>query len=130
MHLELTLLPENFAICRLPAGAPWPRAPRETTFFSVTRTAAELSVVCETRHAPAGARIASDWRVLALAGPLEFGSIGILAALAVPLAHAAVAIFVLSTYDTDCVLIRQSDVPVAVGALRAAGHRVSGAAGG
>jgi hypothetical protein len=40
-------------------------------------------------------------------------------------ARAGVAIFAVSTYDTDHVLVRADRLGDAVAALRAAGHRVS-----
>jgi len=46
-------------------------------------------------------------------------------ALAVPLAAAGVAIFAISTYDTDYVLVRDKAVSAAVEALRGAGHTVA-----
>jgi len=48
----------------------------------------------------------------------------VLASLATPLAGADISIFVISTYDTDYVLVREADVNRAVLALREAGHDV------
>jgi hypothetical protein len=47
-------------------------------------------------------------------------------AVAAPLAGAGVSIFAVSTFDTDYVLVRADRLAAAVGALRAAGHRVDG----
>lgn len=68
------------------------------------------------------------WRVLAVAGPLDFSETGIVASLTTPLAAAAVPVFVVSTYDTDCVLVPQERLGAAVAALRASGHVVAGSA--
>ena len=46
-------------------------------------------------------------------------------ALTIPLAKAGVSVFALSTYDTDYLLVRDQDIPVAVAALRADGHSVT-----
>jgi hypothetical protein len=62
--------------------------------------------------------------MLQVAGPLEFSMTGVLAAIAAPLADAGVSIFAISTYDTDYVLVKEEMLAKAVGALRAAGHRV------
>ena len=45
MPLRLSVLPELYSICRLPAGSSWPQAAPEPGFFSVTRTDDELSIV-------------------------------------------------------------------------------------
>ena len=64
------------------------------------------------------------WCCLAVAGPLEFTEIGILASLAKPLADSQVSIFVLSTYDTDYLLIKETQLDKTIEALQAAGHTV------
>jgi len=49
----------------------------------------------------------------------------VLASLAAPLAQANVAIFVVSTYDTDYLLVREAALDTALAALRGAGHAVA-----
>jgi uncharacterized protein len=114
---ELRVLEGRYAICRLPADAEVP-----ARFFSVTRTADELSVVCAEDAAPAGARCEGGWRVLQVAGPLEFSLTGVLAGIAAPLAEAGVSIFAISTFDTDYVLVKEEKLAQAIDALRRAGH--------
>jgi hypothetical protein len=101
--------------------------PREgTSFYSVTRTPSEVSVVCDEDAAPAGdhVRIETDWRALEVAGPLDFGMVGVMASLTAPLADVDVSVFVISTYDTDYVLVHAAALERAIEALRAAGHAV------
>ncbi|MBS0661491.1 MAG: ACT domain-containing protein [Verrucomicrobia bacterium] len=119
--MQLTLLPDSFAICRLAPDAAVP--PR---FFSVTRTAEELSVVCREADVPSDARCELGWSGLQVAGPLDFALTGVLAALAAPLAAAGVSIFALSTFDTDYLLVKSASLPEALAALRGAGHEVVG----
>ena len=57
-------------------------------------------------------------------GPLEFTLTGIIAALASELAAAGVALFSMSTFDTDHILVRAADLDHAVKALRESGHEV------
>jgi hypothetical protein len=98
-------------------------------FFSVTRTPAELSAVCDVAVVPSGVKAEGPWRVLAVRGPLDFNITGVLAALAAPLATAGISIFAVSTYDTDYLLVRDGELDRAVRALREAGHTISGARG-
>jgi hypothetical protein len=116
---ELRPLPDRYAICRLAADAAAP-----ASFFSITRTPDELSIVCIETQAPEGAKTESGWRALQVIGPLEFSLTGILAAIAAPLAAAGVSIFAISTFDTDYVLVKEENLAKAWAALRAAGHRV------
>jgi hypothetical protein len=94
-------------------------------FFSVTRTPAELSAVCDAAAVPSGVKAEGPWGVLAVRGPLDFDMTGVLAGLAAPLATAAISMFAISTYDTDYVLVRRHDLDRAVHALEEAGHSVS-----
>jgi hypothetical protein len=122
--VDLTVLSERLAVCRLPAGATWPSPPPDGSFFSATRTGAEISVVCGEDAAPAQARVENDWRALEVAGPLDFGLVGVMASLTAPLADVEVSVFVLSTYDTDYLLVHAAALERAVSALRQAGHTV------
>jgi len=101
--LMLELLPGLLAVCRLSAESPAP-AWAAGAVSSVTRTPTELSVVCA----------------------LDFALTGVVASLAAPLAEAGVSIFVLSTFDTDLLLIRHTHLAQAVAVLREAGHRITG----
>jgi len=95
------------------------------TFFSVTRTPTELSVVCDVASVPSDVKADAPWSALAVRGPLNLNMTGVLAALATPLATAGISIFVVSTFDTDYVLVRSHDTDRAVRVLRAAGHDIS-----
>lgn len=113
----------TFAVCRLPACAPWP-LPRRGPLLSITRTAEEMSVVCPSENAPRGARVEDGWRALKLEGPIPFAEIGVLSALSGTLAGAGLGLFALSTFDTDYLLVKEGDLAAAVEALRRAGFDV------
>lgn len=70
-------------------------------------------------------RCDQPWRALQVEGPLDFNLVGVLASLLQPLRAARVPVFVLSTFDTDYVLVRSRHVDRAVDALRSAGFRVA-----
>lgn len=125
--LDLTLLPERFAVCRLDAAEELPLWALGSPMSSITRTARELSIVCREAAVPPGVRAERGFRVLELSGPLDFALTGILTSLLDPLAEAGVSVFAISTYDTDYVLVREESFPRAVHALREAGHRIADA---
>lgn len=102
---------------------PWAN-PEDGDFISITRTADELSIVCDAHRVPADARAERDWTALKIAGPLAFIQVGIIASLSEVLARAEIPIFVISTYDTDYLLVREADANTATDALAEAGHRV------
>jgi hypothetical protein len=92
--------------------------------FSVTRTPDELSVVCDASAVPDDVRCERGWRCLRVAGAMPFTLVGVLASLTAPIAAAGVGVFALSTFDTDYLLVKESDFARAVEALRTAGHTV------
>lgn len=108
---------------KLPPDAPLPDL-EGAGLRSVTRTAAELSVVAGADLAPEGVPVEAGWKCLEVAGPLAFEITGVLAAISAPLADAGVPIFVVSTFDTDYVLVHASDLGRARAALVGAGHCV------
>ena len=120
---QLTLLPDTFAICRLDADAAIP-AWANGRFFSITRTAEELSIVCLQSAVPDGIRCDREWQCFKLAGPIHFTTVGVLASLVQPLAEAGISVFAISTFDTDYLLVKAADLQRAVDALGQKGHSV------
>lgn len=129
MSLVLELEPDRFAVCRLDPGATRPAwlASSSPVLRSVTRTATELSIVCSEAAVPAAVRAERGFRALRVRGTLDFALVGVLSSLLAPLAAAGVSVFVLSTFDTDWLLVRENALDRALAALRAAGFAIHGA---
>jgi hypothetical protein len=126
--LDLVLLPDDYAVCRLPAGSALPKpmgALASAGVLSITWTPDETSIICRSDHAPADGIVNTPWRCLRVNGPVNLALTGILASLVNPLADARVNIFAFSTYDTDYVLVPAVRLDEALSALAAAGHRVT-----
>lgn len=129
-NLRLTVLDGDMAIVQMASDAPWPEWLPTEGFVSVTRTDAELSIVCASESVPDGsidgANVAeTGWSMIRFEGPFAFDLTGILASVAGPLAAAGIGIFALSTFDTDYVLIKESNLDAAISTLRAAQHIVT-----
>jgi uncharacterized protein len=115
----------RYAIARFPSDAVIPAwATNGSAFFSVTRTQEELSVVVAEASVPAEVNASRGWRMLKVHGPFAFEETGVVAALVNPLARVGVGIFVISTFDTDYLLVQQEEIPVAVETLEHAGHKI------
>jgi len=127
--MKLDVLAETYAVCRLdPQGglAEWALPPARARLWSLTVTADEISLVCPAAAVPDGPLCEAGWRALRVAGPLDFGLVGILAELSGLLARAGVSLFALSTYDTDYLLVKAEALEAACDALRAGGHQLEG----
>ena len=123
-RLTIQVLPGLFAVTKLAAAAPAPGWASDGPFSSVTRTSDELSIVCPEEKVPPDVTSERGFRCLRVAGPLEFSMVGILASLLEPLAEAGVAVFVVSTFDTDFLLVKARDFEPAAFALERAGHAI------
>jgi hypothetical protein len=125
-HLPLEVLADTLAVCRLPADAPvpfWAAGP--SRFLTISRTSEELSITSVQGSVPPELRCERDYRAFRVKGPLPLNLIGVLAAIADPLADAGLSIFAISTFDTDYVLVKAHDLEPAIAALERAGHHIS-----
>jgi uncharacterized protein len=120
--MQLDLLEGLYSIAKLASDAPIPAWAHGGAFLSITRTADELSIVC--RQVPADVVCVHGWRCLKVRGPLDFSQTGVISSIATPLAEAAVPIFVISTFDTDYILIAETHLERAIGALKSAGFAI------
>jgi uncharacterized protein len=123
-RLELSVVPEQFIIARLASNAPLPPWATQGRFFSITRTPDELSIVCAVERVPKSFGDDIRWRAFKVRGPMALSEVGVLASLATPLADARMCIFVVSTFETDYVLVNSEQLPDAITALQKAGHRI------
>lgn len=123
----LSLLPETFAICRLSPDHPIPTwaIQRQASFFAITQTREELSIICPQDSVPLDENdIQADtgWRCFKLEGPFELDEPGGMVSLASPLAQAGISVFAEATYDTDYLLVNQLDNAIAT--LKALNHTI------
>lgn len=125
-RMNLQILPHELAVCRLAPDADLP-AIDHLPFFSITRTDDELSIVLPESAADPGWEIEAGWRVLKVEGPLDFGMVGVIARISAPLAEARVPIFVISTFDTDYLLVKAEKLARTKEVLERAEFRVSNA---
>jgi hypothetical protein len=124
--VQLYALDDLYAVVRLEPDADIPSWARTGHFWSVTRSDSELSVVCQQEQVPSDASAERGWCAFEVAGPLDFSLTGIVASLVTPLADEDIPLFVVSTFETDYLLVREHDLHRSVAALTSAGHSVDG----
>jgi hypothetical protein len=127
--LDLDLLPDEYAVCRLPAGSALPASLTggrdDKVVISVTWAPDELSIICPSDRVPPEAVVETPWRCFRVVGPLDLALTGVLASLIGPLANARVNIVTFSTYYTDYLLVPTVRLNEAMDTLAAAGHRIA-----
>ncbi|MFA5943043.1 MAG: ACT domain-containing protein [Candidatus Thermoplasmatota archaeon] len=124
-RFPLTLLPGNIAVCRLAPDSEVPDWSSEGPFSCVMRTPDELSIVCAEAAVPAGIQAERGFRALKLEGPVPFTTIGVVSGMTKPLAEAGISVFILSTYDTDYLLVKATALDRAAKVLGRAGFSVA-----
>ena len=118
--VELEWVEVTMSVCRV---ADFSGVDRDGEYVFTARTRDEYSLVCPTQRVPDGTQKREDgWRMFRVCGALEFSLVGILAGISGVLARAQIPLFVLSTYDTDYVLVRSEHRKQAEAALAEAGY--------
>ena len=86
----------------------------------------EISLVCPTASVPGDAFAREDgWKAFRIEGVLDFSMIGVLARISSVLAAEGIGIFVMSTYNTDYILVKKENFDRAVDALSQAGYEIA-----
>lgn len=112
--LSLKVLPKRLAVCSIDKDQPIPGWVLESRdFYSISRTRDELSIVSDEEFVPAGIKAEKGWAAIEVEGPLEFDLIGIVSSLTTVLAENEISVFVLSTYNTDYILIKEENLNTA-----------------
>lgn len=106
MKLTLQRLPGSYSVHRLASGAPLPAGLLDEPFYALLKSADELSVCCRAEFPVDGQRREDGWACLQVRGPLDFALTGIVSGLAGPLADAGIPVFVVSSFDTDYLLLK------------------------
>lgn len=120
----LKCMPYDLTVCKVPDTK---SLDLEKDFFFIGKTDQEISLVCRTEDTPANTTDREDgWRGFRVEGILDFSLIGILAKLSSLLAENKIGIFVVSTFNTDYILVKAENFDRAMGVLASAGYTVVG----
>ena len=118
-RVELEVVPGEYAIARVPIEeSEWTERLLATSapsspLASVTRTDREVSVVAPARSLPGSIDAERGFRAVRVKGTLDFSMVGVIRDISAALAGAGIPIFVISTFETDYILIRDRDFEAA-----------------
>lgn len=122
MSVTLRLTELSLAVCKI-------NDPRDADlaegFFTLSATGRETSLVCETSSVPQNAlQCEAGYRAFEILGPLDLSMIGVVAGISTALAKNRISVFIISTFDTDYILVKEAKVEKAIDALVGAGYSV------
>lgn len=121
-NLTLRLLPGSFVVHRLHPDMAIPSAVLDSQPWFMAQTEDELSIVCHSDVFVQSEQSEPDWACFQVVGPLDFTLVGILARISDALARERISIFAISTFDTDYILVKNSDLDRALKVLKAEGY--------
>lgn len=123
--LKLIVLAARYGIYRLSPTTTVSERWWSAEFVSITRSSNELTVVCAEGLVGEYEQCEPGWRCLKVDGCFPFDTVGVIASISRPLAEVDVSLFVVSTFDTDYVLIKNSQLSAAIACLTQVGHEVA-----
>ena len=120
--MELKRLPYDFTVCQMARAED---IDLDNEFSFVAKTDEELSLVCKMEDVPKNTTVRDDgWKAFRVQGVLDFSLIGVLAKISGILAENGIAIFAVSSFNTDYILVKASKFDKAMEALADAGYTV------
>lgn len=121
--MEIKKLSQDFSVCKV---ADYSRIHRDAEYCFAGKTDAENSLVCATSDVPPNVLAREDgWKGFRIEGVLDFSLVGILAKIAGLLAENSIAIFAVSTYNTDYIFLKKENFSKALEILECAGYEVT-----
>ena len=117
--MKLVRIEQNFSICKIPN---LDEVDYSGEFYFIGKTDDELSLVCYSSSVPKNVvECDSGWKVLKIEGILDFSLVGIISKITTILAEKGIGVFVVSTFNTDYILVKDYNIDRAIEALSAKG---------
>ena len=93
-------------------------------FVSITRTKDEISVVAVSSLLDNFENVEKGWKIFKVDEILDFGLIGILSKISTLLAEEMISIYVVSTYNTDYIMVKEKNLYNTIEKLRKNGYEI------
>ena len=125
VNLTLIVGSERLVIARLNPDETLPKF-EIGGFFSITKTPDEISIIISEKYVETFPewKFEKGWRFIKVEGPLDFNLVGILTSILNPLAKNCISIFVISTFDTDYILVKEINLDRSIEVLKKKGFNI------
>lgn len=121
--MKLKIINKNFSVCKVKDLS---LVDFHDEYCFIGKTDEELSLVCSTTFVPENAIEKEDgWKAFRIQGILDFSLIGILSRIAEILAKNKIGIFVVSTFNTDYIFVKNEHLNLAIEALSEQGYIIT-----
>lgn len=120
--MKIKKIDGDFSVCKV---ADYSLVDLNTEYCFIGKTDEEKSLVCTTGEVPLNVTKRDDgWKAFCIQGVLDFSLVGILAKISELLARNEIAIFAVSTFNTDYILTKKENYEKALNILDKAGYKV------
>lgn len=119
--MNLRLLESEFAVCKV---ADFTGVDYQADFLFMAKTDEEYSIVCPVINMPENPiAVERSWRAIKIEGVLDFSLVGIIAKISAILAAHGISVFVVSTFNTDYILVKECNLAQTIEALAQEGYQ-------
>ena len=120
VYTEIKVIDGSFSVCKV---TDFSEVDPSKKFNFISATDEENSLICLTENVPDNFTERIDgWRAFKIQGVLDFSLIGILSKILGLLAEAKIGIAAVSTYNTDYIFVKETDLDKAVETLAEANY--------
>ena len=122
VYTEIKVIDGSFSVCKV---TDFSEVDPSKKFNFISATDEENSLICLTENVPDNFKERIDgWRALKIQGVLDFSLIGILSKILGLLAEAKIGIAAVSTYNTNYIFVKVTDLGKAVETLAEANYKI------
>jgi hypothetical protein len=105
--INLISIEDDLSIYQLNTTQEIPSQFHDSTFFSMTKTDDETSIVSNLKLEIPGAKVNHGWKAFKIKGILDLSLIGLINDITYPLKINNISVFIISTYNTDYILVKR-----------------------
>lgn len=118
--IQLKFLPDGFSVHQYERDFKVPVDLLNAPWYTISKTSSELSLILPTEYKlpdPQPNKSENGWRMFQVDAQMDFGLVGILARIVSPLKDNLIPVFVVSTFDTDYVMVKEEKLTEAIKVL-------------
>ena len=120
MDIKIEKIDVSLSVCKV---KDYSQVDLSQDFCFIGKTDCENSLVCATDSVPTDTTEREDgWRAFRIVGTLDFSLIRILSKISTILANEKIGIFAISTFNTDYILVKESNFEKSLTALESNGY--------
>lgn len=119
--MKLEVMGNSCSLYKIDENREVPRTIYQSSFFSVTKTDKELSIICDSSVDLSCCKKLSGLRLLRVDGSLGFNTSGIVSKISCILGNKEIPFFAISTHETDYIILEEKYLGSAIEVLSNSG---------